>query len=226
MARRDATPAAALGFFLLCTALGLAFNLGHARAAGEPGFGCKKVYAGTADTNPNPKGRPPLFIGDSTVLLPIPNLNAVGYSVNARGCRGMGEAIEVAAKFRRKGKLPHLVLFNDYGNGGVGEKQIAELLDTLGHSRVLGFVTEYDANTGKPPAPDTDVLLKAAKTYPHRIMVLNWVRYSLSHHRVEPAPGAWFLPDLFHPNFTGAEAYAQFVAKALPVAREGKFPPL
>jgi len=33
---------------------------------------------------------------------------------------------------------------------------------------------------------------------------------------VEPAPGAWFLPDLFHPNFTGAPQYANFLAQVLP----------
>jgi hypothetical protein len=42
------------------------------------------------------------------------------------------------------------------------------------------------------------------------------VKYSLPHHKVEPAPGAWFLPDLFHPNFTGAHAYGHFLAQVLP----------
>jgi hypothetical protein len=225
MARRDATPTIALGLFLLCAVLALIIPR-QAGAAGEPAFSCKKVYTGTAQQNPNPNGRPPLFIGDSTVNLPIPNLNAVGISVNARGCRGMGEAIALAARFRRRGKLPHLVLFNDYGNGGVGEKQIDELLDTVGPRRVIGFVTEWDADTGKTPAAGSDFLKHAAKRKPHRIFVLNWIQYSRPHHFAEPKPGAWFLPDRFHPNFTGADAYAQFVGRALPLAPEGKFPPL
>jgi hypothetical protein len=225
MARRDASPTIALGLFLLCALLPLTMPQ-HAAAAGEPGFGCKRTYHGTADVNPNPKGRPPLVIGDSTVLLTIPNLNAVGYSVNARGCRGFQEAVNVATKLRAKHRLPHLVLINDYGNGGASDKLIGYALDALGPSRVLGLVTEYDADTGKGPARGTDVLQQAAKRYPHRIVLLNWVGYSRPHHKVEPKPGAWFLPDLFHPNFDGAEAYAQFLAQALPLAREGVFPPV
>jgi hypothetical protein len=205
----------------LCISLACA---GFAQGAGEPSFGCKGVHAGEAQTNPNPKGGPPIAIGDSTVLLPIPNLNAVGYSVNARGCRGFKEAIKVAAKLRKKKRLPHLVLMNDYGNGGVNPDLIEEALDVLGPSRVLGLVSEYNADTGHPPAPDTDVLYRARKQYPHRILVLDWVKYSLQHHKAEPKVGAWFLPDLFHPNYTGADAYAQFLARALPYARDGRFP--
>jgi hypothetical protein len=158
------------------------------------------------------------------MILPIPNLNAVGYSVNARGCRGFKEAINIARKLKAKHHLPHLVMTNAYGNGGVNPGLIAEALDVLGRKRVLGLITAYNANTGRPPAPDTDVLFKAARQYPHRIFVADWVKYSRSHHAAEPTAGAWFLPDLFHPNFTGADAYAQFLAGALPLARNGRFP--
>ena len=197
-----------------------------ASAAGEPGFTCRHIHRGKAQVNPNPNGKPPLVIGDSTVLLPIPNLTAVGYSVNARGCRGFKEAVNVAAALRSKHRLPHLVVMNDYGNGGLGVKLIQEALAALGPGRVLALVTEYDADSGHPPAPFTDVLFKARRLYPHRIAVLDWVKYSLAHHKAEPRPGAWFLPDLFHPNFAGAEAYAQFLTRALPLAADGRFPPL
>jgi hypothetical protein len=207
----------------LCLSVALATA---AHGAGEPDFGCKQVHRGKATIDPNTKGRAPVALGDSTMLLPIPNLNAVGYSVNARGCRGFREAINIARKLKAKRHLPHLVLINAYGNGGVNPTLISEALDVLGKRRVLGLVTEYNADTGHPPAPDTDMLFKAARQYPHRIFVLDWVRYSRSHHAAEPKPGAWFLPDLYHPNYTGAEAYAQFLATALPLATNGHFPPL
>jgi hypothetical protein len=197
-----------------------------AHGAGEPEYGCKQIHRGEAQVNPNPRGRAPVAIGDSTMILPIPNLNAVGYSVNARGCRGFREAINIAARLKAKHHLPHLVLINSYGNGGVNPTLIGDALDVLGRKRVLGLVTSYNADTGHPPAPDTDVLFKAARQYPHRIFVLDWVKYSRSHHAAEPKPGAWFLPDLYHPNYTGADAYAQFLAQALPVAKDGRFPPL
>jgi hypothetical protein len=205
----------------LCISLGCA---GIAHGSGEPAFGCKGVHTGEATVNPNPRGLPPILIGDSTVLLPIPNLNAVGYSVNGRGCRGFKEAVEVAAKLRKKHRLPHLVLINGYANGGVNPNLIGEALDVLGRKRVLGLLTEYNADTGHPPAPETNILFRARRQHPRRILLLDWVKYSLAHHKAEPKPGAWFLPDLFHPNFTGADAYAQFLATALPDARNGRFP--
>jgi hypothetical protein len=195
-----------------------------AHAAGEPAFGCKKVHHGKATVPPSQGGRPPVLIGDSTVLLPIPNLSAVGITVNGRGCRGFREGTRVAAKMKAKHHLPHLVLMNDYGNGGVNPRLIKGALQVLGPKRVLGLVTAYDADTGHPPAPDTDVLFKARRRHPHRIVVLDWVSFSLPHHTVEPTPGAWFLPDLFHPDYTGADAFARFLAQSLWLAPKGRFP--
>ena len=210
---------------LIALCLSVAFATG-AQGAGEPAFDCKKIHRGTAQFDPNTKGRAPVAIGDSTMILPIPNLDAVGYSVNARGCRGFKESINIAARLKAKHRLPHLVLINAYGNGGVNPGLISQALDVIGRKRVLGLVTAYNADTGEPPAPDTNILFRAAKEHRHRIFVLDWVEYSLSHHTVEPTPGAWFLPDLFHPNYTGAQAFADFLAEALPLARQGRFPPL
>jgi hypothetical protein len=64
--------------------------------------------------------------------------------------------------------------------------------------------------------PDTNVIFDAARRHPDQVKVLNWVKYSLPHHRADPAPGAWFLPDLFHPNFPGAHAYGRYLAQVVP----------
>ena len=199
-----------------------------AMAAGEPAFGCGHIHTAEAERNPyGPNdGPPPIAIGDSTMLLPIPDLTRVGFDVNAKGCRGFKQSIWVARDLRNQDKLPKLILINAYGNGGVNDGLIKFALKVIGPKRTLVVVTAYDADTGAPPAPDTDVLVKAAKDYPDQIKLLDWVKYSLPHHKVEPAPGAWFLPDLFHPNFTGAPAYANFLAQVLPggapsAAKEG-----
>lgn len=186
--------------------------------AGEPAFGCGHVHTAEAQRNPyGPNdGPPPIAIGDSTMLLPIPDLTRVGFDVNAKGCRGFKQSIWVARDLRNQDKLPKLILINAYGNGGVDDELIKFALKVIGPKRTLVLVTAYDADTGAPPAPDTDVLVKAAKDHPDQIKLLDWVKYSLPHHKVEPAPGAWFLPDLFHPNFTGAPAYANFLAQVLP----------
>jgi hypothetical protein len=189
-----------------------------APAAGEPAFGCGHVHTAKAQRNPYgpDDGPPPIAIGDSTMLLPIPDLTRVGFDVNAKGCRGFRQSVWVARDLRNRGILPRLILINAYGNGGVNDDLIKFALKVIGPKRTLVLVTAYNADTGEPPAPDTDVLVRAAKEHPEQIKLLDWVRYSLPHHKVEPAPGAWFLPDLFHPNFTGAPAYANFLAQVLP----------
>jgi hypothetical protein len=189
-----------------------------APAAGEPAFGCGHVHTAQAQRNPygSNDGPPPIAIGDSTMLLPIPDLTRVGFDVNAKGCRGFKQAVWVARDMRNRDVLPKLILINSYGNGGVNDDLIKFALKVIGPRRELVLVTAYDADTGHPPAPDTDVLVKAAEDHPDQIKLLDWVKYSLPHHKVEPAPGAWFLPDLFHPNFTGAHSYGNFLAQVLP----------
>jgi hypothetical protein len=203
---------------LLVAALTLA-GLWHAAAAsavGEPGFGCGHVHTGQADFDPYKHGPPPIAIGDSTMLLPIPDLNRVGFDVNAKGCRGFRQSVWVARDMRNHGVLPRLVLINAYGNNGVTEDLIKFALKVIGPDRTLVLVTAYNADTGAPPAPDTDVLFEAERRHPDQVKVLDWVKYSLPHHKIDPEPGAWFIPDLFHPNFAGAHAYADFLSQVLP----------
>jgi hypothetical protein len=206
------------GFALLFWAVATLWVAPSAPAAGEPAFGCGHVHTAQAERNPyGPNdGPPPIAIGDSTMLLPIPDLIRVGFDVNAKGCRGFKQSIWVARDLRNRGELPKLILINAYGNGGVNDDLIKFALKVIGPKRTLVLVTAYNADTGEAPAPDTDVLVRAAKEHPDQIKLLDWVKYSLPHHKVEPAPGAWFLPDLFHPNFTGAPVYANFLAQVLP----------
>ena len=93
----------AVALIALCLSVALATA---AHGAGEPAFDCKKIHRGTAQFDPNTKGRAPVAIGDSTMILPIPNLDAVGYSVNARGCRGFKESINIAARLKAKHPCP------------------------------------------------------------------------------------------------------------------------
>ena len=187
-------------------------------SAGRAPLTCGGQHTGQAKFNPyGPNdGPPPIAIGDSTMLFPIPDLNKVGFDVNARGCRGFKQAIWIARDMRNRGVLPKLILVNSYGNGGVNDDLIKFALKVIGPKRTLALVTAYNADTGQPPAPNTDVLVKAAKDHPDQIKLLDWVRYSLPHHKVDPAPGAWFLPDLFHPNIAGSAAYAHFLSQVLP----------
>src|SRR4029077_7901949 len=185
---------------------------------GEPEFGCGHVHTAKALRNPYGTGHgpPPIAIGDSTMLLPIPDLTRVGFDVKGRGCRGFKQSIWVAGDLRNRGELPKLILLNAYGNGGVNDDLIKFALKVIGPKRTLVLVTAYDADTGHPPAADTDVIVKAAKDHPDQIKLLDWVKYSLPHHKIDPEPCAWFPPDIFHPNIAGSHAYADFLAQVLP----------
>ena len=148
---------------------------------GRVGLNCGHEHTSPAKFNPyGPNdGPPPIAIGDSTMLFPIPDLNKVGFDVNAKGCRGFKQAVWVARDMRNRGVLPRLILINSYGNGGVDPGLIKFALKVIGPKRTLALVTAYDADTGHPPAPDTDVIVQAARVHPDQIKLLDWVKYSL-----------------------------------------------
>src|SRR6266508_4189250 len=204
-------------FVLLGLALLFLVQASPAAASRVP-LDCGKQHTGEAKFNPyGPHdGPPPIAIGDSTMLFPIPDLNKAGFDVNALGCRSFKQSVWVARDMRNRGVLPKLILINSYGNGGINDDLIKFGLKVIGPKRTLVLVTAYDADTGHPPAPYTDVLKRGASDHPDQIKLLDWVRYSLPHHKIDPEPGAWFLPDLFHPNIAGSAAYAHFLSQVLP----------
>jgi hypothetical protein len=173
--------------------LGL-WQVSSAVAAGEPAFGCGHVHTAQAQRNPyGPAGGPPpIAIGDSTMLLPIPDLTRVGFDVNAKGCRGFKQSIWVARDVRNRGILPKLILINAYGNGGVNKDLIKFALKVIGPNRTLVLVTAYDADTGHPPAPYTDVIKQAAKDAkpaqaPRQEILLQEIRDILANKPARPA---------------------------------------
>src|SRR6266540_3008434 len=104
------------GLFVL---LGLALVLlvqASPAAAGRVPLDCGKQHTGEAKSNPYGAndGPPPIAIGDSTMLFPIPDLNKAGFDVNAKGCRGFKQAVWVARDMRNRDVLPKLILINSY----------------------------------------------------------------------------------------------------------------
>ena len=90
-------------------------------------------------------------------------------------------------------------------------------LKVIGPKRTLVLVTAYDADTGHPPAPDTDVIVKAAKEHPDQIKLLDWVKYSpAASPRRSRAREPGSCPTSSIPNFPGAHAYGSFLARVLP----------
>jgi len=86
-------------------ALAMAFLLLWAPSADA---GCGGVETATPKHKVAP--RPPLAVGDSSMLLALPALARVGYKVNARGCRQFAEGLRLLRDTRRRHQLPHLVV--------------------------------------------------------------------------------------------------------------------
>jgi hypothetical protein len=151
-------------------------------------------------------GRAPIAIGDSPMLLALPNLAKEGYRANARGCRQMSEGLALIRKLRNEDKLPKLVVVALGSNGTVSRNQIHEALDLVGKKRTLGLVTPRE--TGGGSSNDADVMRSEARKHANRIELIDWVKYSSGH-------SGWFQPDGLHLTFEGAEGFAELLRKPL-----------
>jgi hypothetical protein len=190
----------------LAVLLVLAAALLLAPAAADAG--CGGVRYLPAKKRPK-RGKPPLAIGDSTMLLAMPNLARDGWNVDAHGCRGMEEGLAILRRRRAKGQLPHLVTIALGADFTISRNQIRRALHYLGPKRVLGLVTPLEL--GGRAGSDARAVRAAGAVYRRRVLVLDWVRYSRGH-------GHWFQPDGVHLTFAGARAFARLFRQALPRA--------
>ena len=154
--------------------------------------------------------RPPLAIGDSSMLLALPALARVGYKVNARGCRQFAEGLRLLRDTRRRHELPHLVVLALGADASVTAGQIQQAKKILGPKRKLGLVTPRELGGGQ--SNDANVIRNAGQRDPERVKVLDWVHYSAGHNN-------WFQPDGLHLTFTGAKAFARLLKKLVPLAK-------
>jgi len=167
---------------------------------------------GVETANPKHKvaPRPPLAIGDSSMLLALPALARVGYKVNARGCRQFSEGLHILRQARRAHRLPHLVVLALGADASVSGSQIEQAKKILGPNRKLGLVTPRELGGGQ--SNDADVIRNAGQRDPEHVKVLDWVRYSAGH-------SSWFQPDGLHLTFSGAKAFARLLKKLVPLAK-------
>ena len=156
--------------------------------------------------------RPPLAIGDSSMLLALPALARVGYKANARGCRQFAEGLQVLRDARRHHRLPRLAVLALGADASVSAGQIAQARKIMGPKRKLGLVTPRE--TGGGESKDADVIRNAGQRDPVHIKVLDWVHYSAGH-------SSWFQPDGLHLTFSGAKAFARLLKKLIPLASPG-----
>jgi hypothetical protein len=202
----------------LLVAVALAIVVAALVAAESAASSCGGTETSAPTKQVNPKGRPPLALGDSVMLLALPDLAKHGYHANARGCRQWYQGVAMLHQRRAHNRLPHLVTMALGSNGPVTGDDIRAALAAVPKNRVLALVTprDYHGASGDGAAK----MRAAARRHKHRILLLDWLRYS-SHHR---GHRGWFGPDGLHLTYTGAKAYARFLGKAIPFAKNGKFP--
>ncbi|MFL5906302.1 MAG: hypothetical protein ACJ75Z_01735 [Solirubrobacterales bacterium] len=179
-----------------------------ALAAPAARAGCGGVE--TASPKHKVAPRPPLAIGDSSMLLALPALARVGYKVNARGCRQFSEGLRLIRDTRRHHRLPRLVVLALGADASISGGQIHSARKILGPKRKLGLVTPREL--GGDQSSDAQVIRNAGQRDPRHIKVLDWVRFSAGH-------DSWFQPDGLHLTFSGARAFARLLKKLVPLAR-------
>jgi hypothetical protein len=170
--------------------------------------GCGGVEIATPKHKVAP--RPPLAIGDSSMLFALPALARIGYKANARGCRQFAEGLRLLRDTRRHHQLPHLVVLALGADASVTGHQIEQAKKILGPKRKLGLVTPRELGGGE--SNDAQVIRNAGQHDPERVKVLDWVHYSAGH-------ANWFQPDGLHLTFTGAKAFARLLKKLIPLAK-------
>ncbi|MGI8461856.1 MAG: hypothetical protein ACR2OC_09530 [Solirubrobacterales bacterium] len=152
------------------------------------------------------RGPAPLAIGDSSMLLALPDLAKRGFKANARGCRQMPEGLDVIRKAKQNKALPKLVVLALGADGTVSMGQIRDALHMLGRKKKLGLVVPVESGGGT--GHDAAVVREAAQRFDKQIRLLDWPNFSNGH------PG-WFQPDGLHLTFPGAAAFARLLSKAL-----------
>jgi hypothetical protein len=148
------------------------------------------------------KARAPFIVGDSTMILATPYLGQRGIEADARGCRQMSAGIKMLRSRRRAGTLPNVAVIALGANGAVSSGSISRALSTVGRTRVLGLVTPRHS------ASSASAMRRAARSHPHRVLLIDWVGYSGGH-------SGWFAGDGLHVSDTGARGFATLVRRKL-----------
>jgi hypothetical protein len=161
----------------------------------------------TAYPKHHPRGqRPPLAIGDSTMLLSVPGLAAGGYSVYAHGCLQFSQGLALMRQLKAQNRLPHMVALALGANGYVTRADIGAALGVMCCNGLLVLVTprQLGGSAGANAANER----QAAHRHPGRILLLDWVSFSAGH-------SAWFQPDGLHLTWPGVHAFTRLLSTAL-----------
>lgn len=150
----------------------------------------------------NPSHRPPLAVGDSTMLLTVRAFARAGIEANARGCRPVYEGLNYLARRKRQHRLPKVVLLHLGLNGSISTRLIRRGLRILGPRRVLVLTTPRGGH-------DSRVIRTAGRHWPRRVRVLDWVRAYQGHREYFSEPHG------LHLSQTGVRVFVRLAKRIL-----------
>jgi hypothetical protein len=172
--------------------------------AAAPAWGCGSTVRSAA--RGQHATRPPVVIGDSTMIFAAPWLGRHGMTADAKEFRQFSEGVAMLAARRRAGTLPRLSILALGANGPVSTGMIDRALAVIGSPRLLGLVVPRHS-------PVTEASMRAAaRRHRGRVLLIDWVAFSAGH------PG-WFAGDGLHVTPAAGRIFAGFIARAAaPVA--------
>ncbi len=147
-------------------------------------------------------GRAPLAVGDSVMLGAADRLAHAGFEVDARGCRQMGQGLDVLQQRRAAGTLSRVVIVALGTNWTITRADVRRALAILGRRRLLVLVTPRELGGGS--GSDAQVVRAAGRRHPRRIRVADWVRVSAGH-------SSWFAGDGIHLDQGGIDGMVRML---------------
>lgn len=143
-------------------------------------------------------------IGDSVFLGAAPAFQKLqkGVVIDAKISRQVSQALEVAEKLEKKGKLGDTVIISLGVNGNFTEATGQELIDYLGKDRKIYWINAHGKDVSWQDTVNKTIQKLAGKN--DNLQVIDWTK------RAEKHPD-WFYQDGTHLNEKGQKEFAEFI---------------
>lgn len=153
-------------------------------------------------------GRKITVIGDSVFLGAAPAFQKIqkGVVIDAKISRQVSQALEVAEKLNKKGKLGDTVIISLGVNGNFTEATGQALIDYLGKDRKIYWINAHGKDVSWQDTVNKTIWKLAKKN--ENLQVIDWTR------RAEKHPD-WFYQDGTHLNEKGQKGFAEFVREEI-----------
>lgn len=147
-------------------------------------------------------------IGDSVFLGAAPAFKKIQKNavIDAKVSRQVSQALDVAKKLKKKGKLGEIVIISLGINGNFNEATGQALIDYLGKERTIYWVNAHGKDVSWQREVNRTIEKLAEKN--DTVRVIDWDRTAEKH-------PDWFYQDGTHLNAKGQEGFARFIKREI-----------